>query len=540
MIKLLLVDDEPLVLIGLQSMLKWADYDIEICGCAHNGEEALSMIEKDSPDIVIADLKIPLKSGLEVMKICSEKYGRLPLFIVLTSFEEFHLAKEVIRYQAVDYIVKLELTPEELAKSIQKAVRILAAVKPQSVLDSSVSEDYNDMQTFREKFFIKLLNNLFENKNQYLMQRNELNLDFSFARFTACYCEMLFTNSGRMSMQELMRLYSSTIQMIRETVAKYLPCYIISLDTRHFAIIFCLRDRDVAGYCALLENILQKTTVIIYNYFSVHLLCAVGPTVDDPYRLSESFYSSRCIFPSIDPEHTILFADPGSSGKGKEDVFDIFLYKSDMIKAYEEMDTDALNGLITNIAGYFQKNPSQYIQAMDAACTLLYMGISLLPDGKETILQIFSDEPEGFLSIHKKRLTTEIVAWMIKLRDGLCTLLQNRRQSYKNRIVTNVKKYIRENLNKKLTLNEVSAHFGFSPNYLSQLFTHYAGRSFVEFITNEKVAAAKKMMDCGNRKIYEIAENLGFDNEFYFSKVFKKVEGCSPRDYMKMKKAERG
>ncbi|MCI1956072.1 MAG: response regulator, partial [Oscillospiraceae bacterium] len=62
MIKLLLVDDEPLVLIGLQSMLKWADYDIEICGCAHNGEEALSMIEKDFPDIVIADLKIPLKS----------------------------------------------------------------------------------------------------------------------------------------------------------------------------------------------------------------------------------------------------------------------------------------------------------------------------------------------------------------------------------------------------------------------------------------------------------------------------------------------
>lgn len=533
MVRLLLVDDEPLVLIGLQSMLKWEEYNIEICGCAHNGGEALSMIEKASPDIVIIDLKLPVKSGLEVMKICSEKYGRLPLFIVLTSFEEFHLAKEAIRYQAVDYIVKLELTPEELSKSIQKALRILSTLKPRSDLVSSGAGGHNDTQTFRDKFFIKLLNNLFENKQQYLMQRNELNLDFSYGRFAACSCEMLLTADRHRTMQELMRLCSSTVRMVRETVAKYCPCYIVTLDTRHFVVIFCLREQSAAGSCTFLNDILKKVTAIIFNYFSVNLLCAVGASVDDPYRLSESFYSSRCIFPSVGREHPILFADPAGRGEANDEVFDISLYKKDITKAYEEMDTDALYGLITGIADYFRENPSHYIQAMDAACTLLYMGISLLPDGKETILQIFSDEPEGFLSIHKKRLTTEIVAWMIKLRDGLCKLLQNRRQSYKNRIVANVKKYICANLNKKLTLNEVSARFGFSPNYLSQLFTHYAGFSFVEFTTKEKIAAARKMMDCGNRKVYEIAENLGFDNEFYFSKVFKKTEGCSPRDYMK-------
>ena len=531
MIKLLLADDEPLVLIGLQSMLKWEDYNIEICGCAHNGEEALAMIEKHSPDIVIADLKMPLKSGLEVMKACSEKYGRLPLFIILTSFEEFHLAKEVIRYQAVDYIVKLELTPEELAKSLKKAMQILSVLKPKEEADPS-PEGRGGLQTFCDRFFFKLLNNLFEDKKQYLMQRNELGLEFSFHTYTVCYCEISFSNSGNRSMQELMRLYSSTIRMVRETVAKYLACYVISLDTRHFAIILCFKEQEAADSCGRIENILKKAATIVYNYFSVQLVCAVGTKVEDPYRLYESFSASRQIFPSVDPEHKILFADPGG-GKSSADVFDLSLYKSDITKAYEEMDINALKGLITRIADYFQANPSHYIQAMDAACTLLYLGISLLPDGKEIIMQIFADEPEGFLSIHQKRMTSEIVAWMLKLRDGLCTSLQDRRQNYKNRLVHHIKKYICENLDKKLSLNEVSAHFGFSPNYLSQLFAHYAGCSFVEFITDEKIAAAKKMMDGGNRRIYEIAERLGFDNEFYFSKVFKKVEGCSPRDYMK-------
>jgi two-component system response regulator YesN len=124
---------------------------------------------------------------------------------------------------------------------------------------------------------------------------------------------------------------------------------------------------------------------------------------------------------------------------------------------------------------------------------------------------------------------------MLKLRDGLHEILVSRKQSYKSRIVTNIQKYIRENINKKLTLNEVSAVFGFSPNYLSQLFTRYTSISFVEYTTQEKINAAKDMMANGYDKIYEVADKLGFESAFYFSKVFKKVEGCSPRDYIKFK-----
>ena len=93
MIKLLIADDEPLVQIGIKSMLDWDRLGFEICGIAVNGEHALELIEETSPQIVITDIRMPVMNGLELIKACSEKYGKLPLFIVLTSYEEFNLVK---------------------------------------------------------------------------------------------------------------------------------------------------------------------------------------------------------------------------------------------------------------------------------------------------------------------------------------------------------------------------------------------------------------------------------------------------------------
>ncbi|MFR2486966.1 MAG: response regulator, partial [Hungatella sp.] len=112
MIKLLIVDDEPLVQIGIKSMINWEEYGIEVCGTAMNGANALDLIEEYSPEIVITDIRMPIMNGLELAKTCREKYGRIPLFIFLTSYEEFQLIKEAMTYEAVDYLIKLELSAD--------------------------------------------------------------------------------------------------------------------------------------------------------------------------------------------------------------------------------------------------------------------------------------------------------------------------------------------------------------------------------------------------------------------------------------------
>ena len=68
MYKLLIVDDEPLVQVGIKSMLNWAELNTEIIGTAVNGQAALKTIEEQSPDIVITDVKMPVMSGLELIR----------------------------------------------------------------------------------------------------------------------------------------------------------------------------------------------------------------------------------------------------------------------------------------------------------------------------------------------------------------------------------------------------------------------------------------------------------------------------------------
>ncbi|WP_277407323.1 response regulator [Lacrimispora xylanisolvens] len=76
MTKLLIVDDEPLVQIGIKSMLNWTDYGIEICGTAVNGQNALDLIEEYSPEIIITDIRMPIMNGLDLAKACRENTGK--------------------------------------------------------------------------------------------------------------------------------------------------------------------------------------------------------------------------------------------------------------------------------------------------------------------------------------------------------------------------------------------------------------------------------------------------------------------------------
>ena len=97
MYRLLIVDDEPLVQIGLRSMLAKELADkIEVIGTASNGQEAWDIISENPPDIVIADLRMPVMTGLELLGKSHNKYGSVPACMMLTAYEEFEMARQAI------------------------------------------------------------------------------------------------------------------------------------------------------------------------------------------------------------------------------------------------------------------------------------------------------------------------------------------------------------------------------------------------------------------------------------------------------------
>ncbi len=530
MIKLLIVDDEPLVQIGIKSMLNWADLGIEVCGTAVNGANALQMIEEYSPELVITDIRMPIMNGLELIRTCRETYGKLPLFLVLTSYEEFQLVKEALSYQVVDYLVKLELDATSLKEAIDRA---LERLKELNATRAASSAGRPLLQVYHDKFFLRLLHNLFDQEEQFRLQAKDLGLDFTDSYYVTAHGEIYDIAGQNMNHEQLMNLYSSTIQMIREILARHLSCHVISLDLKHFAVIFCFQTAKDMDYPLILEAV-SNARSMVHNYFNVWFSVGIGTAVDSPLRISSSYQEARMAFLATDADHPVIRSDETTLEQYRN-PFNISLFRNDITKAFEEFDTDVLYQTFTDMMNLFATNPLRYLQAVDGACNLLYLTRSLLPEGDETLSEIFSNYPNGCHSIYQSSNVEQVLAWMAVLRDGLCETLKQKKVTYKANVIHSVQKYIQAHIEEKLSLNDIAAVFGLSPNYLSVLFKKTCSIGFSEYISHMKINKAKSMLLEQNMKIYEVAEHLGFESAFYFSKVFKKVEGISPREYIQQK-----
>jgi len=437
----------------------------------------------------------------------------------------------------VDYLVKLELTPEMLSASVSKALSTLALIRrgtkpgqPPGKDGLPLSENRSSIQGLREKFFLRLYNNLFESREQYLAQKEDLGIDFSLPACAVLLGEIA-SSQDTVPDEKALSLYSSSIQMVQEVLEKKYPCYVTILDIRLFTIVFCLQSPDPSEWQRSLEDELNKTISIVHDYFNVRIRMAFGKTVEDPFRLDESYLSARRVFRETLAGSPLRFYEKYRETEQGEFVFKNM--RPVIRRAFEELDTAALREVISGIKTRFRNSPELLFEAKDAACNVLYMAVSLLPGGDEMVSEIFRGEDEGSRSIYRMNSIEAVLNWLDKLGEGCCEFLISQRQDYRQQVVANVQDYIRKNLGKHLSLPEVAAVFNFSPNYLSQLFTKYAGTGFVEYITGERINAAREMLARGDGPVFEIAEKLGFESAFYFSKVFKKVEGVSPREYRK-------
>lgn len=533
MIKLLIADDEPLVQIGLTSMLDWASLGIEVCGIASNGDAAYELIRQHRPEIVITDIQMPCSSGLDLVKRCREEFGELPVFIILTSHESFNYAREAISYQVIDYLVKIDLSPETLTESIERALAQAASVKKRLIPSGQETEHFPDFQIMQERFFIRLLNNLFENEAQYLSQVKELNLSFSYAGYAAAHLEILLPQASgtRLSWEQLLKLYNSTLHMFQELLGKYLPCRMIALDTRRLAAVFYINESSLATWSDVLSTALHHASEMLFNYYSVKVLAGIGRLVNTPRELCVSYNDARQLSGSVSETDSVLFWDSIPDSTRLRNVFNLSLFRKEIGEAFETLDENALHSVFSNISSILSAENVRYSQALDAVSSILHFTITLLPEGMEIASSIFSEEPDTYCSLYRQKTVPSILLWLKQLEDGLCRELPAYRNTQKNYLVEHAKQYIREHLDERIVLQDIADTFNVSPNYLSQLFKKFENIGISEYISNLKIQKSQELLKDGNLKIYEIADQLGFESAFYFSKVFKKVTGVSPKDF---------
>lgn len=527
MYKLLIADDEPLVQVAIKSMCPWSELDIEICATAMNGSLALDLIEKHHPDIVISDIKMPVMDGLELLRTVNERYGnKKPEFIMLTSYEDFNFAKEAIKNSALDYLIKLELTPELLRTTLEKAIDHINSVRGPQKPGLVTSQG---LHSFTDKFMICLLNNLFESEEQMLLQAKDIGVDLSYTDYMCCYGSFETNLSFGSDINKAISLYSSSLQMLCELLEKYCPCYPISLDLSHFALILHIgHSGELAAQSV--RNILFKINTSLMNYYNISIRCGIGCMVENPLSICESYQQSRLAYRQTSEEVSVIYLD--NSNTMPHNAFHFSLFRNDLTRAFEEYNSELLENTVSSICDLLSNHPGHYVQALDAASNILYFSISLITNGGQIIAEIFSGYPDGYMSLYHQSTVEQIVSWLMFFTNELTKYFNLKKKEYKNHIVAEVKAYISEHLREKLSLNEVAAKIGINPSYLSQLFSKYNDTGFSEYINTCKIEEAKKMLKEDNAKIYEVADALSFGSEFYFSKVFKKIEGISPTEYL--------
>ena len=142
----------------------------------------------------------------------------------------------------------------------------------------------------------------------------------------------------------------------------------------------------------------------------------------------------------------------------------------------------------------------------------------------EKLLDIWNDKGPGY----------EFVAGTL-LRQLLILISQNNKKLSKNHAVSlkidRVIEYMRQNINRKITLEELSRTAELSAFYLSRTFKDATGYPIITYFNKMKIDKAKELLIEGNKKVKEVAYELGYTNEFYFSRIFKRIEGLSPSEF---------
>lgn len=170
-------------------------------------------------------------------------------------------------------------------------------------------------------------------------------------------------------------------------------------------------------------------------------------------------------------------------------------------------------------------------QAINGCGNLYYFILSLIEDQDERLFPYVVD-----IVGHLNRMESleSIIRWLEGFRDEVVKVLEARGEFKVGRNVELVQKYIKEHCQEKITLGQMAGILNISQGYLSSVFKKQTGKKFSDYVTEVKIGKAMELIETHQYTMYEISNMLAFDTQYYFSTVFKKITGYTPKEYENM------
>lgn len=529
MYRVILIDDEPLILAGIASLICWEEYDCSIVGKATNGRSAVDLILEMKPDIVITDIRMPVMNGLELIEACKEKNCEFA-FIFLTNLEDFQLAKQALRLGAVDYLVKLDLQPESLVQALDKAKEYCSRMESHHNKELYTLLIKDNQKQLEHNYFSQLILSASEARPPVSPEIAAGYPTVYLILFQMKPEQILF---GQTKVYDFQFISSQLQDVVSGIAAQYFGRYTL-LTLQKDTMLLVVSPKPDNDSEKSLSDFCTKINVALSTYFALTALFGISKKRRDLAELPQAFAEARlalnrCYYDSV--SSIVIYRNQETleeDSRGRE--FNINFLKKSMFTAVQENDSLVLKEIFRELTDLFSQYKPGKTQAV-SACINIYTYLH------DLLLNEIAEEGDFPYSMSIARELSQlgsledILIWLDSFCEKVCALLTDRKEKRSDKLVYMAKRYIHEHYREKLMLSDIADHLKISSGYLSTTFSRYMNQTVSDYIAEVKIQHAKELISSGQYLIYEIADQLGFESAYYFSKVFKKVTGMSPKDY---------
>ncbi len=530
MYRIMLVDDEPLILAGIASMLNWEEYQCRIVGKASNGHQALSQLEELEPDIIITDIKMPGLDGIGFMKEAIER-GSSAAFIVLTNLEEFALAREALRLGGVDYLVKLELDEEMLKKVLSKAIERCRLNRRKGLLEKGAElSKYTMEERVRNYFMRRLVYDVETQADESLTEEIRdrfsqvvlmlINFNYGFEGFSPTFTR-----------DDQKKVMGFAENIISDMVKGFFENSCLLRRDQNGLVLVLSLSGDQESYEERIQVMSRKFRQVVKDYFEVPISIAVsqkgGEIQDLLYQamsaMNYTYYESS--------ENVVFYSEKCEENRRHSSNFNINFLKKELSGAVRQNDSKGFLNIMNQVIQLFGECMPAKTQAINGCGNLYYFILSLIEDQDERLFPYVVD-----IVGHLNRMESleSILRWLEGFRDEVVRVLEARGEFKVGRNVELVQKYIKEHCQEKITLGQMAGILNISQGYLSSVFKKQTGKKFSDYVTEVKIGKAMELIETHQYTMYEISNMLAFDTQYYFSTVFKKITGYTPKEYENM------
>ena len=526
MYRVLIADDDATMRIGLRTMLNWEQHGYHIVAEAEDGRQALMLYRTTQPDIVITDMKMPEMDGVTLIKNLSQEES-VPVILALSGYDDYKLVREAMKCGAIDYLLKLELTPSLLLSVLMQA--------EQRFTRQPDTNEYEKKSMLRTRVLRDFVSRFYLSAAEMEQRMSQADIIFPSSN-KACF--LIKTGDvfrfEELPEEEYHTLEFSVINIAQEIARESLCVFCVEGKTGEFYLIgSAMKDTGIEEFEKLCMETAERMEEMLRIYLDLSCVIGIGTEYGGIDALQTARYRAAEVvqyafhFPE---KRVLLFHDgllPVQPDKAEE--WYVFEEKQKIQNGLSAMDDEVIKRSFAAI-----QHKLSLIRSREQ---ILYMVMMLSSAVYEYCVQcaIPVDRllPEGFKGDSALLKRERFLKWIEQLQRNIEVYFAEENRKGYQFIIQKAEKLIEEHYMEELSVQQVAAQLHLSPGYLSTLMKRYTRMSFVEYMTSVRIKHAKSYLRKSGFRVYEIAELVGYPDQFYFSRIFKRVTGRSPAEYRK-------